>query len=381
MICKLCQKAFCSDAILTLANMPSGAQHFLTEEELQTDTKQDLELYRCPHCGMIQLACEPVPYYRDCIRACGVSTEMAKEKTAYYHEIFGKYGLFGKDVVEIGCGGGEFLKLIQDAGANAYGMEHKKELIQAACDAGYEVRSGYPGDKDAPAEWRERFDGFTCTQFLEHASEPADFLAGIAKLLKSDAIGIVEVPNFDMIQKELLFTEFVADHLLYFTEDTLRKMLTINGFEVLDCNPHWHNYVLTAVVKKRKDANLSGFQKEKDQLVSDLQQFVKDVKESGQKLAIWGASHQALAIIGMSEIEDSIEYIVDSAEFKQGLYTPGTHLLVVPPMTLKERPVDVVLVMAASYNKEVVSIIRRNYPKVEDYVLDGTKLIQGGVLL
>ncbi len=399
MICRLCKESFEDGEGMVLSNMPAGAQSFLKKEELATDKKCDLKLMVCPHCGMIQLVGEPVPYYRDCIRACGVSPEMAKEKTAYYRDIFEKYGLIGKSIVEIGCGGGEFLKLIEDAGADAYGIEHKKELVEAAKHAGYQVREGYVGDvifqDNGLQEWKEKFDGFTCTQFLEHAPNPDRFLRGIADLLKEDAVGIVEVPNFDMMQKELLFTEFISDHLLYFTENNLCMMLEYNGFEVLECAPHWHDYVLSAIVRKKQHgcvdtakikktvttADFSGFKMAKDGLIKALQTLTGQIKKEGKKLAIWGASHQALAIIGMSEIESNIEYIVDSAPFKQGFFTPGTHLLVVEPKYLEKEPVDVVIVMAASYNKEVVQVLKRDYPDVDVMALEGTELVQGGTLL
>lgn len=119
----------------------------------------------------------------------------------------------------------------------------------------------------------------------------------------------------------------------------------------------------------------------KDGLIKALQTLTGQIKKEGKKLAIWGASHQALAIIGMSGIESNIEYIVDSAPFKQGLFTPGTHLLVVEPKYLEKEPVDVVIVMAASYNKEVVQVLKRDYPDVDVMALEGTELVQGGTLL
>ena len=80
-------------------------------------------------------------------------------------------------------------------------------------------------------------------------------------------------------------------------------------------------------------------------------------------MAIWGAGHQALAVISLISLSDKIRYVVDSAPFKQGKYTPATHLPIVSPDRLHSDPVDAVIVMAASYSDEVARIIRQKFDR------------------
>ena len=61
---------------------------------------------------------------------------------------------------------------------------------------------------------------------------------------------MVEVPNFDMMIKHNLFSEFIGDHLFYFTRETLENTLKMNGFEIIDSAIVWHDYVISAHVKK-----------------------------------------------------------------------------------------------------------------------------------
>jgi hypothetical protein len=63
-------------------------------------------------------------------------------------------------------------------------------------------------------------------------------------------------------------------------------------------------------------------------------------------------------MLALTGIADRIRYVVDSAPFKQGRYTPATHLPIVAPEALRSDPVDAVIVMAASYSDEVVGVIR-----------------------
>ena len=53
--------------------------------------------------------------------------------------------------------------------------------------------------------------------YLEHLPDPNTVLQGISYNLNEDGIGLVEVPNFEMILEKNLYSEFIIDHLFYFT--------------------------------------------------------------------------------------------------------------------------------------------------------------------
>ena len=86
-------------------------------------------------------------------------------------------------------------------------------------------------------------------------------------------------------------------------------------------------------------------------------------------MAIWGAGHQALAVIAMTNIAKKIKYVVDSAPFKQNKYTPATHIPIVAPEMLLTDKVDALIVMAAGYSDEVAGIIKRKYDNIQIAVL------------
>ena len=54
---------------------------------------------------------------------------------------------------------------------------------------------------------------------------------------------------------------------------------------------------------------------------------------------------------------DKIQYIIDDAPFKQGKYTPATHIPIVSQAQLFSNPVDAIIVMAASYSDEIANKI------------------------
>src|SRR4030042_4622672 len=271
-----------------------------------------------------------------------------------------KYSLKGKKIIEIGCGRGEYLSIIQQFGINAYGLEHSEESVMQCVKNGLKVLQGFIDSSTYRLD-HAPFDAFIILNFLEHLPDPNSTLRGIYNNLTDDAVGLVEVPNFDMILRNKLFSEFTCDHLFYFTRETLNATLRLNGFEIIDCNEEWYEYIISAIVKKREKIDISHFYKYQAQIKNEIEEYIRRFKD--KRVAIWGAGHQALAIISLINLADKIKYVVDSAAFKQGKYTPATHVRIVSPDTLYSDPVDAVIVMAASYSDEVARIIRQRYDR------------------
>ena len=372
-ICRGCKAEIKSKPVLKYENMPSKAQMFPTEAELSEDFGVDFEIYKCEKCDLLQISGEPVSYYRDVIRASGVSDEMREYRVSYFKEFIEKYDLDGKKIVEIGAGNGEFMNYVKLAGGNIFGIEHSKESVKKCVEEGFEIEEGFVGEHDFMS-LNGPFDVFIIMNFLEHIPEPRAFMEGLNRNLNDGAIGLIEVPNTDMIIKNNMFSEFMLDHLLYFTENTLTRFLENNGFDVLESKVVWHDYCLCAIVKKRCGSELGTFYDRQKKITEELNVFVDAYVREGKKVAVWGAGHQALALMAMSGIAKKIEYVIDSAKFKQNRYTPGSHCLVVSPDEPDDRPVDAILVMAASYSDEVSGIIKKRYPKVDISIFRETGL-------
>ena len=356
--CRVCGRECLPGPLLSFAGMPKAAQGFPDADGLGEDEGADLQVLQCAACGLVQLAGEPVPYHRDVIRAAAVSDVVLAANHRQFAAFVDRYGLTGARVLEVGCGRGEFLSVLAGLDVQAFGLEHDADAVAACTAEGLRVTQGYPGE--APRRLLGApFDAFLLLMFLEHMPEPGAALRAIAAELAPGAVGLVEVPNLDMVLRRALFSEFIADHLLYFTAATLRTTLELNGFEVLETAETRDDYVLSAVVRKRCALDLAAFSAARDKLTAGLHAFLDHFPAGA--VAVWGAGHQALAVIALTGSAARIRYVVDSAPFKQGRFTPATHLPVVAPEALTSDPVEAVVVMAASYSDEVVGILRERF--------------------
>jgi SAM-dependent methyltransferase len=353
--------------LLRYSNMPAAAQFFPNAAALATERGTTLSVVQCSGCGLVQLDCAPVPYYREVIRAAGFSDEMREFRTKQFAELTSRYSLQGKKVIEIGCGRGEYLELLAAQPVEAHGLEFAEDAVQHCRNKGLRVNRGYIDSPVASIE-DGPFAAFFILSFLEHFPHPSSALRGIAHNLSSDGIGILEVPNFDLILRNEMFAEFIADHVSYFTRDTLALALSLNGFDVIECKEVWHDYIISAVVKKRRPTSLAHFHDHQSRLTRDLHEYIATFGD--MNVAVWGAGHQALALIALAGLAGKVKYVVDSAPFKQGKFTPATHIPIVSPDHIERDRVDAIIVMAASYSDEVTRTIRRRFgPKLDVAVL------------
>ena len=353
--CRICGRELFPEILLELKNMPAAAQNFPTEETLADDHGIDLELRQCSCCGVIQLTNPPVPYFRDVIRAAGCSPEMREFRMKQFSEWINEFQLQNAKILEVGCGKGEYLEIMREAGGKVYGTEHLEESVRVCREHNLNVEQIYfeHGNeklKNGP------FGGFFILNWLEHIPDLGSFLKAVRENLEDNAAGLIEVPDFNMMVKRGDIADFTADHLYYFDEDSFCSMLQNNGFDVIACKTVWHDCNISVEVRKRSVNRLHRFDENRQILLDNINHFLNRY----ERVAIWGASHTALAVMAMADLGNRICYVVDSAPFKQNHYTHASHLPIFSPKKLIEDPVDAVIVMCSGYSEEVADLIRKN---------------------
>ena len=360
--CKVCAGSLSTEPLLSYEDSPRSAQGFLDDINEQDDSV-NLEIFQCAHCGLVQHNLAPVPYYREVIRAVAFSREMGEFRVEQLNDWINQNNLQKKKIIEVGCGRGEYIDLLISAGATEVsGIEYSKKNVAVAKEKGLKIYQGYlDSDFELPSDFK--FDAFTIFSFLEHWPNPNQGLKLIHSVLSADAVGLVEVPNFELILNKGLYSEFTTDHIFYFDRNSFSLLLENNGFEVISIETIWYDYILSARVRKRPFLDVTNFLNIQAKIKSQLGVFINH--HSRRAVAIWGAGHQALAVIAMANVSDQIKYIIDSAPFKQGKFTPATHLPIVSPEHLISNPPEAVIVMAAGYSNEVVRMILEKYPHIK----------------
>lgn len=373
--CRACNGDFFEEPLIKYENMPRIAQNLPDINTVNDDKGVDIEVCQCKFCGLVQLNSAPVPYYKEVIRSSGFSEEMGKFRHLQFKDFVASHSLENKKIIEIGCGKGEYLAIMQQYCNGTYGMEYSDESVRVCKEKGLNVFKGFVDTASLRLE-NAPYEAFFMMNFLEHLPDPNTVLRGICNNLGDEAYGLIEVPNFDMVLDKKIFADFSTEHIFYFTKNTLRKTLENNGFDVIGINVIWYENIIAAVVKKQKKLVIDDFISQKNILKTNVMNYLS--RYGSNRVAIWGAGHQSLATIALLGLKDKIRYVVDSATFKQGKFTPATHLPIHGPEKLFSEPVDAVIIMATSYSDEVARILREKYPHIADVAIlreDGMEIV------
>ena len=97
-------------------------------------------------------------------------------------------GLFGKQILDVGCGGGILSESMARQGAHVLGLDMGKEPLQVArlhaLESGVEVTYRQGTVEALVEELPGRFDVVTCMEMLEHVPDPASVVRACARLAK-----------------------------------------------------------------------------------------------------------------------------------------------------------------------------------------------------
>jgi 2-polyprenyl-3-methyl-5-hydroxy-6-metoxy-1,4-benzoquinol methylase len=126
----------------------------------------------------------------------------------------------GNKILDWGCGDGSFVKLLRSHGYECYGLD----AYAAEPDVPYIINATI----EKPGFAEDFFDIITCFHVLEHLKKPKQSIANAFKILKTNGVMIVEVPNFDSLGSRIFRNRWqplqIPTHISHFTPETLHKL-------------------------------------------------------------------------------------------------------------------------------------------------------------
>ncbi|MBA7485895.1 Ubiquinone biosynthesis O-methyltransferase, mitochondrial [subsurface metagenome] len=137
-------------------------------------------------------------------------------------------------ILDVGCGTGRFLSLIEDLGWETYGIEISKQATEIVRKNGHQVFCGNLLDANYPSKF---FDVITYDNTLEHILRPVKCLEETYRILKPQGEVVVCVPNFDCWERTIFQKDWhhlpVPLHLHHFGYESLSYLLSKTGFKIL----------------------------------------------------------------------------------------------------------------------------------------------------
>jgi hypothetical protein len=354
--------------------VPVHSVHLLHSREVALNYPTgDITLAFCESCGFItNLAYEPALHDY----SSGYESTQAYSPTfntfaqGLAKRLVAQYNLYDRDIIEIGCGQGEFLNLLCESGANR-GVGFDPAYINDWNRDEPNPRAIFIKDFYSEKYAEYQADFVCCKMTLEHIYATADFLSTVRRSIgkRSDAIVFFQVPDVTRILNELAFWDVYYEHCSYFSPGSLARLFRKCGFEVTNLARKYGSQYLVI------EANLEGNQQGaplplEDDLIemsrmvtyfshhcqSKIERWGEKLQKwegQGQRAVIWGAGSKGVAFLTTLKIYDEIDYAVDINPNKHGTFMAGTGQEIVGPEFLKRYKPDFVIVMNPIYFGEI----------------------------
>lgn len=190
---------------------------------------------------------------------------------------------------------------------------------------------------------RGRADVVLARHILEHAYDLRGFIAAVGLLAKPGGYLVFEVPDCTLAFEKFDITTLWEEHIVYFTPAAFQGALTRCGAELAGyaCYPYPFENCLVAAVRMTTSAlpgkhapailqaelsRASAFASSVAQTRQDVRALLTRIRQSGRKIAIFGAGHLACTWVHLLQIRDLLECAIDDNPHKQGRFLPGCQL-------------------------------------------------------
>ena len=140
----------------------------------------------------------------------------------------------GREVLDVGCGLGQFVEVANRSGWIAEGLELSRGAVNFARGNRLAVQEI---DFLSEAIKPHSYDMVTLFEVIEHVPDPVAFLQRSEKVVRPGGLVYVTTPSFSSIDRRLFGREWELihpEHLSYFTPRTLRALVkNTTRFEIL----------------------------------------------------------------------------------------------------------------------------------------------------
>ncbi len=343
-------------------------------DEARTFPRGRLELARCQACGFVtNVDFDPaLTEYSDRYEETqAYSARFVDFGRSLAKEWVERHDLHGAEVVEIGCGKGEFLAWMAEAGiGHGLGIDpgvHPERLSDEAL-----AKLDFDADFYGPQHADLRPDAVVCRHTLEHIAPVRDFLVELRANLgdATDTAVLFELPDSMRVFEEAAFWDTYHEHCSYFTMGSLVRLFTATGFDVDRVELAYDDqYILleghpsanevgsdnTGIDddRERIRAGVETFEREVSETLSHWRDEITAVNERGGNVVLWGGGSKAVAFLTGVGLGDEVAGAADINPHKHGRYIAGTGHVVLDPAELTALAPELVIAMNPVYLDEI----------------------------
>ncbi|MEK7151428.1 MAG: methyltransferase domain-containing protein [Patescibacteria group bacterium] len=370
--------------------------NFIRKEQISDEKKFDLTIGFCSKCFLVQLTniVPPADLFESYLYLSSTSSSFLRHCEDLANRFSKRFNLGPQNlVVEIASNDGGQLGFFKNLGIRTLGIDPAKNIAKVANEKGIKTLPEFFNFKLARKLREEQ--GITAdlvfgANVLAHVPEIRDFVRGVKEILSSAGTAVFEFPYLRGLF-ENKFDTIYHEHVFYYSLIALRNLFNAENMDIYDVEmtpmqggslmifvSHTGKFainqnVISLASRELEDGwdKIDAYKKideNVNKLKTELVSLLTELNSKGKKIAAYGAAAKGTVLMNYFGIGQHLDFISDKAESKQGLYTPGTHILVHAPDKVYQEKPDYLLILPWNITDEIVN-------QYSDYQKQGGKFI------
>jgi SAM-dependent methyltransferase len=386
-VCRLC-RAPLTTTFVDLGMSPL-CESYVTKDQIdQMEAFYPLHVLVCNNCFLVQLReyVAPEDIFSEYAYFSSYSTYWVDHARRYCEMIKTRLGLGSKSqVFEIASNDGYLLQHFVRLGVPAIGVEPAANVAEAARQRNVSTIVDFFGRRLARSLVGDgkRADLIIGNNVLAQIPDLDDFVGGMSTLLAPNGVITLEFPHLEQLIKENQFDTIYHEHFSYFSFVAIECLARMHGLKLFDverlsthggslrvymCHSGASYAPSDAVNSLLEHERKIGFEDirtyrsfstQVHQTKRRLLSFLIERKEEGAKLCGYGAPGKGNTLLNYCGIgTDFLDFTVDRNPHKQGRYTPGMHIPILPVSAIDDARPDYILILPWNLKEEIVSQLR-----------------------
>ena len=381
---------FCGNTLRTtfvdLGMSPPCQSHITSEQLQQMEAFYPLHAWVCERCFLVQLQqfVAPEHIFSEYAYFSSYATSWVEHARRYTHMAMQRFGLGARSkVMEVASNDGYLLQHFVAAGVPVLGIEPAANVAQVAIDRGVPTTVQFLGRATGQAIARDhgQADLVLGNNVLAHVHDINDFVQGMRELLAAHGVITMEFPHLQRLIEGNQFDTIYHEHFSYLSFGTVEQIFAAHGLLLFDVEElpshggslriyarHERHGALTVAdavpaLRERERAlgyrgleRYRGFGQQVQSAKRQLLAFLIEAKQQGKRIAGYGAPGKGNTLLNYCGIRtDFLDFTVDANPYKQGKYTPGTHIPILEPDALRREKPDYVLILPWNLSEEIMA--------------------------
>jgi len=344
-----------------------------------------LHVFVCHQCFLVQLGqfVSPDAIFSEYAYFSSYSDSWVDHARRYADMMITRFSLNGASkVVEIASNDGYLLQHFVRCGIPVLGIEPAANVARVAIEKGVPSLVRFFGTataRDVAAE-QGGADVLLGNNVLAHVPDLNDFVAGMKIMLKPRGVVTMEFPHLLRLIEGNQFDTIYHEHFSYFSFTTVEKVFAAHGltlFDVEELPTHGGSLRIyarhaqdgtkpvtdrVAALRARETAlgferleYYAAFGEKVKETKRSILEFLIAAKREGKRIAGYGAPGKGNTLLNYCGIRtDFLDYTVDRNPYKQGKYTPGTHIPILHPDRIRETRPDYLFLLPWNLKEEIM---------------------------